>query len=105
VSSRHQRTRHGPQRIRRARRPHGPVTRRVVADPAWADAFARRRRERAEARTNAEQEARELAAAIEAGDAGYRRLCRRLDDFGARVEAVRARQAASPAHRALVSRR
>jgi len=105
VSSRHQRARHGPQRIRRAARPHGPVTRRVVADPSWAEDFARRRHERAEAHAHARRQTRELAAAIAAEEAGYRRLCRRLDAFGSRIAAVRAEQADSPAHRALVSHR
>jgi hypothetical protein len=105
VSARHRRARHGPYRIRRAARPHGPAARRVVADPSWAQDFARRRRERAEAQADAKLEARELAAAIEADDAGYRRLSRRLDAFGARLEAVRAEQADSPAHLALVSHR
>jgi len=33
---------------------------------------------------------RELAAAIAVGDARYRRLSRRLDEFGTRLRAVRA---------------
>jgi hypothetical protein len=105
-SSWHQLPRHGPERVRRAgAHRRGPVTQRVVADPAWADDFARRRREHAEGRAHAAEDARELATAIEAGDATYGRLSRRLDDFGARVDVVRARQADSPAHRALVSHR
>ena len=105
VSARHPRARNGPYRVRRAARPHGPVTRRVVADPSWAEDFARRRRERAEAQAHAGQEARELAAAIEADDVRYQRLSRRLEAFGSRLEVVRAEQAGSPAHRALVSHR
>jgi len=105
VSTRRRRAGHGPYRIRRAARPHGPVTRRVAADPSWAEDFARRRRERAEAQADAKLEARELAAAIEADEAGYRRLSRRLDAFGSRLEAVRSEQADSPAHLALASHR
>jgi hypothetical protein len=104
-SSWHQRARHGPDRVRPAgARRRAPVTPRLVADPAWAAGFARRRREHAEGRAHAAQDARELAGAIAASGTRYDRLRRRLDDFGARVEAVRAHEAASPAHRALVSR-
>ena len=34
---------------------------------------------------------RERAAAVEAGEAGYRRLRRDLDDYGTRLDAVRIR--------------
>ena len=40
---------------------------------------------------------RELAAAIEVGDAGYRRLGSRLDDFGTRLTVVRLRLVPVPA--------
>jgi hypothetical protein len=66
-----------------------------VADPRRAEDFARRRRERVEARAHAQHAARDLAAAIDVGDAGYRRLRRRLDDFGTRLEVVRASQHAN----------
>jgi hypothetical protein len=92
------RARHGPQRSRRASAPrarrHGPAPRRVVADPRRAEDFARWQRERAEARAHNRHAASELAAAIDVGDAGYRRLRRRLDDFGTRLEVVRAAQCA-----------
>jgi hypothetical protein len=42
---------------------------------------------------------RDLAAAIEFGDAGYRRLCRRLDCFGTWLAVVRLRLSTARAGR------
>jgi hypothetical protein len=71
-----------------------PLHRRVGVGtgPTRADDCARWRRERAEGRARCERTARALATAIDDGDARYRGLRRRLDDFGLRVEAVHARQ-------------
>jgi hypothetical protein len=71
--------------------------------PTRAEDCARWRRERIAAHALTVRSARELATAIEAGNRRYRRLSRRIDDFGRRIEVVRAAQMASPAHRALVS--
>jgi hypothetical protein len=71
--------------------------------PTRAEDCARWRRERIAAHALTEHSTRELATAIEAGDRRYRRLSRRLDDFGTRLESLRAAQVATPAHRALAS--
>jgi hypothetical protein len=57
-----------------------------------ADDYARWRHERVEGHARTERSARALAAAIDDGDARYRRLRGRLDDFGIRVAAVHMRQ-------------
>jgi hypothetical protein len=59
--------------------------------PSWADDYARRQRERLAARAGAEHATQELAAAIDAGDAAYRRLRHRLDYYGTSLEAARVR--------------
>lgn len=41
----------------------------------------------------------DLAVVIELGDAGYRRLCSRLDDFGTRLAVVRLTLSNTPARR------
>jgi hypothetical protein len=74
-----------------------PRTDRVaVAGPGRAEDHARWQRERAEARNRAEDATRDLAAAIDAGDAGYRRLRHGLDDYSTRLEAVRVRLVHAP---------
>jgi hypothetical protein len=55
----------------------------------WAEECSRRRREHLADHARTEHAARELTAAIDAGDAGYRRLRRRLDAYGTRLSAVR----------------
>lgn len=102
-SSRGGKTRRGPHslrwRVSVQRRPHvvPPRTHRVAATgPSWAEEHARRQRERAEARSRTKDVTRELEDAIEAGDAGYRRLRRKLDDYGTRLEAVRVRLVPAP---------
>jgi hypothetical protein len=60
-----------------------------VPGPSRADNCARWRRERADSRSRANRSTRALAAAIDVGDARYRRLCRRLDDYGTRLGAAR----------------
>jgi hypothetical protein len=59
--------------------------------PSRAEDHARRQCERAEARLDAKRLTRELAVAIDAGNAGYGRLRHRLDDYSTRLEAVRSR--------------
>jgi hypothetical protein len=62
-----------------------------VAAPSRAEDHTRWLCERAEARDRARQVTRELTAAIDLGNAGYRRLRLRLDAYGARLDAVHAR--------------
>jgi hypothetical protein len=57
--------------------------------PCRAEDLARRRAQRLDAERRRRQELRELAAAIDRGDAAHRRLCERLDEFGARLAVVR----------------
>jgi hypothetical protein len=64
---------------------------RPAGTPSRADDHARWQRERAEARAHTKQVTQELADAIDVGDAACRRLGRRLDAFGTRLDAVRAR--------------
>jgi hypothetical protein len=74
-----------------------PHTDRVAAaGPSWAEDHARRRRERTEARRRTKDATRELTVAVDAGEAGYRRLRRELEDYGSRLEAVRSRLAPGP---------
>jgi hypothetical protein len=54
-----------------------------------AEDRARWRHERAEADAHAKQLSHELDDAIDAGDAGLRRLRHRLDDYGSRLAGVR----------------
>jgi hypothetical protein len=67
--------------------------------PSRADDHARWQAERLDAQRRQKQHLRELAAAIETGDAAYRQLCDRLDDFGTRLAVVRRRLSTSPAGR------
>ena len=69
------------------------------APPSRAQDHARWQRERAADGRRARRLADELAGAIEVGDAGYRRLDRRLDDYGARLAVVRLRLYRTPASR------
>ena len=57
--------------------------------PSRAEDRARWQAERLDAKRRQKQALRELAAAIDVGDAAYRRLCDRLDEFGARLALVR----------------
>jgi hypothetical protein len=68
----------------------------AAAGSGWAEDHARRLRERAEARSRSKDVTRELAAAIDAGEAGYQRLSQDLADYGTRLDAVRARLAPAP---------
>jgi hypothetical protein len=65
--------------------------------PSRAEQCARWRAERLDANRRQKRQARELAAAIDVGDAAYRRLRQRLDDFGTRLAVVRLTLSASPA--------
>lgn len=67
--------------------------------PSRAEDFARRQSERLDADLRRKQELRDLAAAIDRGDAGYRRLCDRLDEFGAWLAVVRLTLSTTPAGR------
>ncbi len=70
-----------------------------------AEDHARWQHERADARDHATQVELELTDAIEVGDAAYRRLRRRLDEYGTRLDAVHARlYGDSPARAARASR-
>ena len=55
--------------------------------------------ERLDANRREKQQLRELAAAIDVGDAAYRRLRDRLDDFGTRLAVVRLTLSTTPAGR------
>ena len=55
--------------------------------------------ERLNARRRQKQQLQALAAAIDRGDAGYRRLRDSLDDFGARLAVVRRTLSTTPAGR------
>jgi hypothetical protein len=70
----------------------------AAAGPSRAEDHARWQRERAEARSRTKDGTRELAAAIDAGEAGYRRLRRDLLDYGTSLDAVRARLVPAPPH-------
>ena len=76
-----------PSRARGAAGRRGPAR----GDRSRADDHARWQRERAESRAHTKQVTLELAEAIEVGDAACRQLGRRLDAYGNRLEAVRAR--------------
>jgi len=67
--------------------------------PSRAEDHARWRAERLDAKRRQKQQMRELAAAIDAGDAAYRRLRDRLDDFSIRLAAVRRTLVTTPAGR------
>ena len=67
--------------------------------PSRAEDHARWQAERHDAKRRQKQHLRELAAAIETGDAAYRRLCDRLDDFGTRLAVVRRTLSTTPAGR------
>ena len=67
--------------------------------PTRAEQHARWQHERADARKRAKQLARDLAAAIHAGDVTYRRLSRGLDDYGTSLALVRLRLCGPPATR------
>ena len=68
--------------------------------PSRAEQRARWWAERLDANRRQKQQAGELAAAIDDGDAAYRRLRERLDDFGTRLAVVRLTLSATPARRA-----
>jgi hypothetical protein len=70
-----------------------------AAGSGWAEDHARRLRERTEARSRTKKVTRELAATIDAGEAGYRRLRQDLDDYGTRLDAVRVRLVPAPRRR------
>jgi hypothetical protein len=95
TSSRRQRTRRGPHRSRPASTPLSHARRRgkdgPPAGPSRAEDHARWQHERTDARDRDRQVELELADAVEAGDAAYRRLRRRLDEYGTRLDAVHAR--------------
>jgi hypothetical protein len=67
-----------------------PAGRRTEASTRAPD-HARWQRERADARARESRLTDDLAAAIDVGDARYLRLRGGLDDYGARLEAVRSR--------------
>ena len=71
----------------------------AVPAPSRAEDHARWQSERLHAAKRAKQDMRDLAVAIELGDAGYRRLCYRLDDFGTRLAVVRLTLSKTPAGR------
>jgi len=74
-----------------------PHTDRVAAaGSSRAEEHARWQRERAEARSRTKDVTRELANAIDAGEAGYRRLRQDLEDYGTRLDAVRVRLVPAP---------
>ena len=66
-----------------------PEAGRAAPLPSRAEDHARWRAERLDAKRRQKQQLRELAAAIDVGDAAYRRLRDRLDDFGTRLAVVR----------------
>jgi len=68
--------------------------------PSRAEQHARWRAERLDANRRQKEQARELAAAIDVGDAAYRRLRQRLDDFATRLAVVRLTLSATPGGRA-----
>jgi hypothetical protein len=59
-----------------------------TAGPTRAEDCARWQRERTEAHALTVHSTRDLATTIAVGEAGYRRLRQRLDDFGTRLAAV-----------------
>ena len=67
--------------------------------PSRAEDHVRWQAERLDANRRRKQRLRELAAAIEIGDAAYRRLRDRLDDFGTRLAVVRLTLSTTPAGR------
>ena len=67
--------------------------------PSRAEDHARWQAERLDAKRRQKQQLRGLAAAIDVGDAAYRRLRDRLDDFGTRLAVVRLTLSATPAGR------
>ena len=67
--------------------------------PSRAADHARWQAERLDARRRQKQQLRELAAAIDVGDAAYRRLRDRLDDFGTRLAVVRLTLSTTPTGR------
>jgi len=69
--------------------------------PSRAEDHARRQAERLDAKRRQEQQLRELVAAIAVGEAAYRRLCDRLDEFDARLATVRRTLGTTPADRPL----
>ena len=65
--------------------------------PSRAEDHARWQAERRDAERRQRQQLRELTAAIDVGDAAYRRLYDRLDDFGTRLVKVRLTLSTAPA--------
>lgn len=65
-----------------------PTASAATAGPTRADDCARWQRERTKAHARSVHSTQDLATAIAVGDAGYRRLRQRLDDFGTRLAAV-----------------
>jgi hypothetical protein len=68
----------------------------VATGPSPAENHARWTRERIEARGRTKDATRELAAAMDAGETGYRRLRQGLDAYGTRLEAVQVRLVQAP---------
>jgi hypothetical protein len=71
--------------------------RRAGPVPSRAEDHARWQAERLDAKRRQKQQLRELAAAIDVGDAAYRQLRDRLDDFGIRLAVVRLTLSTTPA--------
>ena len=71
-----------------------------AASSRRAEDHARWQHERGDARDHAAQVELELTDAIDVGDAAYRRLRRRLDEYGTRLDAVHARLYGDPSARA-----
>ena len=67
-----------------------------AASSRRAEDHARWQHERGDARDHAAQVELELTDAIDVGDAAYRRLRRRLDEYGTRLDAVHARLYGTP---------
>jgi hypothetical protein len=90
---RRQRSPRGSHRIHRvgatvSTRGRRPIASKGAAGPTRADDRARWQHECSEAHAVTVHSTRDLATAIAVGDAGYRRLRQRLDDFGTRLAAV-----------------
>ena len=83
-------------RVTRSPAPRGSPSRAWDALPSRAESHARWQAERSDAERRQQQAGRELATAIGAGDAAYRRLSDRLEDFGARLAAARLTLRLSP---------
>ena len=85
-----------PRRVTHSPAPHGSPSRQRDALPSRAEIQARSQAERAAGERRRQQAQHELVTAIGAGDAAYRRLSDRLDDFGTRLAAARLTLRLSP---------